>query len=60
MALLSAVSARGGHVQQATIRKLLPAALCGGRLPRRPIGAERFADAQGFLNSFAMRGGELC
>jgi serine/threonine protein kinase len=56
MALLSEVCARGGHVGQATVRKLLPSAYaeavcCAVHSDAR----ERFADAQCFFESFVLK-----
>jgi hypothetical protein len=54
-ALLSEVCARGGHVRQATIRKLLPAAYAEAvccAVQSDPT--QRFAGAQRFFESFAL------
>jgi serine/threonine protein kinase len=55
MALLSEVRARGGHVREATIRKLLPGASgVAVSCAVQPDPRERFADAQCFFESFVL------
>lgn len=55
MALLSAVHARGGHLQQGTVHKLLPNAYAEAVCCAvHPDPRERFADASCFFDSFVL------